>query len=97
MLLRKGAYAPGTTQNFATSGSSQVSAAFGTSTSVIRVAVQADTYIALGGSSVTATNSSMIIPAGQIEFIAVGTGTGFTYIAFLQVTTSGYISITELA
>jgi hypothetical protein len=97
MLLRKGAYLPGTTQNFTTSGSSQVSSAFGSSTSVIRVAVLADTYIALGGSSITATTSSMLIPAGKVELIAVGLGTGSTYIAFLQVSAAGRISITELA
>jgi hypothetical protein len=92
-LLRKGAYVPGTTQNITTSGTSQASSAVGASTAIVRIAVNADTYIAVG-SAPTATTSSMLIPSGGTEFIAVNKGTD--KIAVLQVSASGIASITEL-
>lgn len=92
--LRKGAYVIGTTQNITTSGSSQQSTAVGASTTVVRIAVNADTYIAVG-SNPTATTSSMMIPSGGTEFIAVNESTD--KIAVLQVSASGIASITELA
>jgi hypothetical protein len=92
--FRKGAYYPGTTQNQTTTSTGAVSAAFGTTTSIVRVAVQNDTYIQpVASSSTTATISSMIIPANGVEFLAVPPG---TYIAHKQVSSGGWISITQL-
>jgi hypothetical protein len=94
LTVRKGAYIPGTVQNITTTGSSQQSSAVGAGSSIIRVAVNQDTYIAVGANP-TATTSSMMMPAGAVEFLAV-TG-GVTKVAVLQVSSAGVVSITELA
>jgi hypothetical protein len=92
--FRKGAYYPGTTQNQTTTSTGAVTAAFGTYTSIVRVAVQNDTYVQpVASTATTATVNSMIIPAGGAEFFAVDGG---TYIAHKQVSSGGWISITEL-
>jgi hypothetical protein len=92
--FRKGAYYPGTTQNQTTTSTSAVTAAFGTYTSIVRVAVQNDTYIQpVATTATTATINSMVIPAGGVEFLAVEGG---TRIAHKLVSSSGWISITEL-
>ena len=92
--FRKGAYYPGTTQNQTTTSTSAVTNAFGTYTSIVRVAVQNDTYKQPDATTATtATINSMIIPAGGIEFFAVDGG---TCIAHKLVSSSGWISITEL-
>ena len=95
VIYRKGAYYPGTTQNQTTNTSSQYTSAFGTYTTIIRVAVQNDTYVQpIATTSTTATVRSMIIPGGGVEFFAVNGG---TRIAHLQVSSGGWISVTELA
>jgi hypothetical protein len=92
--FRKGAYFPGTTQNQTTTSTGAVTSAFGTYTSIVRVAVQNDTYVQpVSSTATTATVSSMIIPANGVEFLAVDGG---TYIAHKQVSNGGWISITEL-
>lgn len=63
VIYRKGAQYPGTTQNQTTNTSSQYTSAFGTYTTIIRVAVQNDTYVQpITTTSTTATVGSMIIP-----------------------------------
>jgi len=94
LTVRKGAYIPGTIQNITTSGSSQASSAVGSNTSIVRIAVNADTYVAVG-SNPTATSSSMMMPSGAVEFIAVTAGTD--KVAVLQVSAAGVASIVELA
>jgi hypothetical protein len=95
VIYRKGAYYPGTTQNGTTAGTSNYTSAFGTYTTIVRVGVQNDTYVQPAAStSTTATTSSMIIPGGGVEFFAVD---GRTYVAYRQVSASGWISITELS
>jgi hypothetical protein len=92
--FRKGAYYPGTTQNQTTTSTNAVTAVFGATTSIVRVAVQNDTYVQpVASTATTATISSMIIPANGVEFLAVSPG---TYIAHKQVSNGGWISITEL-
>ena len=92
--FRKGAYYPGTTQNQTTTSTGQYTNAFGTYTSIVRVAVQNDTYVQpITTTTTTATTNSMIIPANGVEFFAVSGG---TRIAHLQVSNGGWISITEL-
>jgi hypothetical protein len=95
VIYRKGAYYPGTTQNKTTTTSSRYTSAFDTNTSIIRVGVQNDTYVQpITSTSTTATINSMIIPGGGVEFFAVDSG---QRVAFLQVSSSGWISVTELA
>jgi hypothetical protein len=92
--FRKGAYYPGTTQNQTTTSTSQYTNTFGTYTSIVRIAVGADTYVQpITTTTTTATVNSMIIPAGGVEFLALNGGTS---IAHLQVSASGWISVTEL-
>jgi hypothetical protein len=94
VIYRKGAYYPGTTQNQTTTTSSQYTSAFNAKTTIVRVAVQNDTYVQpIATTATTATISSMIIPGGGVEFFAVNGG---TRVAHLQVSSGGWISITEL-
>ena len=90
---RKGAYvtAPGTTYNNVTASSSRVQA-LSASASAIRVAVNADTWLALGSSVAYAANATLI-PSGGVEFFAVNASSS---VAYLQVSASGNISISEL-
>ena len=96
LTVRKGAYIPGTTQNIAIGASSVATTnAVGAGTAIIRIAVNADAYVAVGATP-TATSANMIMPAGSVEFIAV-TG-GVTKVAVIQIGSSaGFASITELA
>ena len=95
VIYRKGAYYPGTTQNGTTTTSSQRTSVFNSTTSIIRVAVQNDTYIQpINSTGTTATINSMIVPSGGVEFLAVPEN---SYLAYLQVSSGGWISITELA
>jgi hypothetical protein len=95
VILKNGAFYPGTTQNSITSSTSVVTSAFGPTTSIIRVAVQNDTYVQpVASTSTTATINSMIIPGGGVEFLTVPYN---SYLAHLQVSSSGWISVTELS
>lgn len=93
LTFRKGAYIPGTSVGYTTSGSSQQSSAMSANASIVRVAVNQDTYVAVGESP-TATANSLMMPAGSVEFFAVVEG---QQVAFLQVSTAGRITVTELA
>ena len=93
LTFRKGAYVPGTSVGYTTSGSSQQSSAASATASIVRVAVNQDTYVAVGDSP-TATANSLMMPAGSVEFFAVTEG---QKVAFLQVSAAGRISVTELA
>jgi len=93
--LIQGAFVPGTVQNITTSDTSQATAnAVGSTSAIVRIAVNQDTYIDIG-SDPEATTSSMLITAGGVEYVAVVPST--SKIAVLQVSTSGVASITELA
>ena len=61
--------------------------------SIVRVAVNQDTYVAVGDAAV-ATANSLMMPAGSVEFFAVNEG---EVVAFLQVSSAGRITVTELA
>ena len=93
--IRQGAFLPGVTTNITTSESSQASGAVGNVTSIVRVAVTQNTYVAVGVGNVTATANSMLMPANTVEFLAVEPGVG--NVAVLQVSASGIASITQLA
>ena len=96
LTVRKGAYIPGTVQNIAIGASSVATTnTVGAGTYIIRVAVNADAYVAFGATP-TATSSSMIMPAGSVEFISVTPSV--TKVAVIQIGSStGFASITELA
>jgi hypothetical protein len=92
--LRQGSYSPGTTTNFTTSASSQVTAEVGNTTSIVRVSTTEAIYVEIG-TNPTATTGSLMIPGGGTEFFAVDPGS--SKVAVLQVSTPGVASITELA
>lgn len=92
LTFRKGAYRPGSSQGITTTGASQQSSALSSDASIIRVAVNQDTYIAIG-SNPTATANSLMMPAGAIEFFAVNAS---DKVAVLEVSAAGRVSITEL-
>lgn len=89
---RKGAYitVPATTYNNVTSGTS-ANVTLSATASIARVAVNADTWVALAGTAYTA--NATLLPSGGVEFFAVS---GSSKIAFMQVSTAGNISISEL-
>lgn len=93
LTIRNGAFVPGTTQNIISAGASQQSAVVDATTSIIRVACQQDTFIAIGANP-TATTSSMLISGGATEFLSVVPGE--TKVALMQVTAPGIVSITQL-
>jgi len=93
LTLRNGAFVPGVTQNIVSSGASQQSAVVDANTSIIRIACQQDTYVAIGSSPV-ANTSCMMISGGSTEFLAVEPG--ITKVAILQVGSAGIVSITQL-
>lgn len=93
LTFRKGAYIPGSSTGYTTTGASQQSFAFSSTVSIVRVAVNQDTYVEVGASPVATANSPMM-PAGSVEFFAVTAG---QQVAFLQVSSAGRITVTELA
>ena len=93
LTFRKGAYIPGTSYGYTTTGASQQSAAMSSTVSIVRVAVNQDTYVAVGADPTADSNSAMM-PAGSVEFFAVTSG---EKVAFLQVSDAGRITETELA
>jgi len=105
LTIRNGAFVPGVTQNITTTGTAQESNAVSTTTSIVRITCQQDTYVAVGNSSntVTATTSSMIILGGGTEYLALepfyvdSSNANVTgVISVLQVANSGIVSITQL-
>jgi hypothetical protein len=82
---------PGVSQRVAVGGSSTQSAAFGDSTGMIRLAPTTDCYVAFGLNP-TATNASLFLPAGSIEYFGVSPG---EKIACLQVSSAGFLNVVE--
>jgi hypothetical protein len=60
---------------------------------LVRVVASVDCYVAKGANP-TATNTSMFMPAGKVEYFAIIPG---EKLAFLQVSTGGFASITQAA
>jgi len=89
---RKGAYVtvPAKTYNAVTSGTS-ANVTLSSTASIVRVAVNADTWVALAGTAYSA--NATLIPTGGVEFFAVSPSSA---VAFMQVSTAGNISIAEL-
>lgn len=82
---------PGTSQRLAVGGSSNQSAAFGETTGMIRLSPTTDCFVAFGANP-TATNASLFLPAGSVEYFGVSPG---EKIACLQVSTAGHLNVVE--
>jgi len=104
LTVRKGAYNPGTTQSFTTTTSCAVSSTVGSTCSIIRVSVNQDTWVLVGTGLTTssftvtsniANNNAFLIPAGGVEFFVATPGQ--TMVAFAANSSTGPITITELA
>jgi hypothetical protein len=81
----------GVCQNLAVSTSAGVSAAFGSTTGLIRVVSSVDCYISIGLNP-TASSSTSYLPAGVVEYFGTSPG---EKIAFKSVSDTGIFSITE--
>ncbi len=85
----------GTNTTITMSGSSQATAAFGAETFQIRVATEAQpAFVEIGDGTPTATSSSMLLGANQVDYFTVTPG---QKAAVLQAGTAGKISITEMS
>jgi hypothetical protein len=93
---RKGAYltTPSKTYNSTTSASSQYTT-LSANVGIVRVAVNQDTWISISSASTSTafTANATLIPAGGVEFFAASASGS---VAYLQVSTSGNISLSEL-
>lgn len=94
VLLRKGAYAVGSAQTLTTSSTSNVTSAFSSVASILRITANQDTFFAVGANPTAyATGNCALITAGGVEFIACAAG---DKVAAIQSTTSGLVNIAEL-
>lgn len=89
----------GTTQNtqVLTSGAASVRTTTALTSLKIRIATTAAVYVNFGNNTVVATTSNLILPANAVEYFTVELSQGETYVAVLQVTTSGQVSITQVS
>ncbi len=84
---------PGVSQKLAISASSVQSAAFGASTTVLRLFATNDCYILLGSDpTALADGTCMFVPGGIVDFVGVLPGAKLAVIQFSQ---NGYLFITE--
>ena len=63
----------------------------------IRIATTAAVYVNFGNNTVVATATNLIIPANAVEYFTVELAQGETYVAVLEVTTAGQVSITQVS
>lgn len=63
----------------------------------IRVATTAAIYLAIGTVGVTASAANLVVPANAVEYFTIEQSSLKTYVAVIQVTTTGQVSITEVA
>jgi hypothetical protein len=80
-----------------TAGASSTATGTPYTTHKIRIATTAAIYVNFGNSSVVATTQNLIIPANSTEVFSIEISQGNTYVAVLQVTTTGQVSITGVA
>jgi hypothetical protein len=84
----------GTVQKVSVSSSSAATSnAFGTSTSLVRVAVSTDCYVTFAVTP-TATTSMTFLPAGSVEYFLVEPS---TKAAFIRNTADGVATVAEMA
>jgi hypothetical protein len=82
---------PGSSQRLAVGSSSVQSTSMGETTGLVRLSASTDCYIAFG-TNPTATNASLYLPAGMVEYIGINPG---EKIAVLQVSAAGFLNIVE--
>lgn len=87
------AFVPGVTQNVTVGAASLQSAAFGDLTRLVRLAATTDCFVVFGADP-TATTSSMFLPSGAVEYLAVEPG---TKVAVIRQTADGALNVTEMA
>lgn len=93
-FAKRNASRAGTNTTITMSGSSQATAAFGAETFQIRVATaDQPAYVEIGDGTPTATTSSMLLGANQVDYFTVTPG---QKAAVLQAGTAGKVSITEM-
>lgn len=85
---------PGTTQiiAIASGGATTASAAFGSSTELVRVSCTSQCFIEFGATPVATNSTSLCLPAGTTEYFAVTPG---HKVAMLAGTVAGIFSVTE--
>lgn len=80
-----------------TAGASTTATSTAITSHKIRVATTSAVYFNMGTSGVTATTSDLILPANAVEYFTVEQSQGDVYVAVLQVTATGQVSITQVA
>lgn len=85
--------APGASQPVAIGAGSTQSTAFGTTTGVVRLVATVDCFVTIGANPNAVAGSSMYLPAGVPEFIAVSGG---DKVAVVQSTSAGTLYVTEM-
>jgi len=89
---------PGVVQNisFTTSGSTATGNNIGATTVVVRLVATADCYVAIGpAASVTASSSSMLLPAAAIEYFRVDQNATWK-VAARGVAAAATLNVTEM-
>lgn len=81
----------GASQDVPISGTSTASTAFGAKTTAIRLTANVDCRYAIGASP-TATPTSILLPAGAIDYVGCAPG---DKIAIIQEATAGTLNVTE--
>lgn len=85
-------YKPKTSQAVAYTGTAGTSTAFTTGVDVIRIVASTDCFVAVNETAVADT--SMFMPANQVEYIKVE---GYDTISAIQSSSGGNLYITEMA
>lgn len=82
---------PGSSQTVAIGATSVQSSSMGSTTGLIRLTASSDCYVAFGPNP-TATNASLMLPAGMVEYFGINPG---DKVAVLQVSAAGFLNIVE--
>lgn len=85
---------PGVVQNVTFNGTSAQSAAFGSSTKLVRVAATQACFLAFGANPTAAASSGILLPAGVSEKFIVNAG---EKLAVVQSSSGGILGIVEVA
>jgi len=93
IMKTNGTYAIVSNENVAYTGTAGQSAAFASGIHAIRICSSTASYYKIGANP-TATSSDTYLPADEVEYIIVNPG---QKISFLQVSTSGSASISQVS
>lgn len=87
-----GAIYPGTVQNIATSASNAQSAAFGSTSKLVRLHATQDVYVLFGSNPVATASTGFLLKAGFTEHFGVTPG---EKLGVLRVSADGILSVCE--